>query len=362
MEPQVVAALLAGLASLVVAIISLASSRGQDHRLKELEKFKANLAQVAVVEKARVDYQYDARRHLYEKFEPAVFQLLDHADYALDRIKNLTNSEVWKFFADGEPEPPNELRRPPMVRPKYEVVSTLYGLYAPLAIVRTMGRGLTQFDLSLESRIEFQYYLATKLYGSFKDDANLASISPRLQYRPSAKDWRILREEEPQIYWWQGLTMGRLESSLDLLVAPTARNGNPGRLLSFGEFETLCVDLYQGSGEEYQRKALAVAANALYQFRARDRPVYWRMLIAQARLYQALLRTRSPSFRVPDGNWDFLFHLEDSGGFEWRDNPGRPLEETLAVTNVYLTEHVVSPWRSLHDALRNHREGSSRDS
>ena len=44
---------------------------------------------------------------------------------------------------------------------------------------------------------------------------------------------------------------------------------------------------------------MAAAANALHCFRPPDRPVFWRMLIAQARLYQGLVRSRATTFRVP---------------------------------------------------------------
>src|SRR5436189_108321 len=35
--------------------------------------------------RSEVDYEYEARRRLYARFEPALFQLLELADYALER-------------------------------------------------------------------------------------------------------------------------------------------------------------------------------------------------------------------------------------------------------------------------------------
>jgi hypothetical protein len=52
-------------------------------------------------------------------------------------------------------------------------------------------------DLSLEPRSELPYYLASRIYGSFKDDAKLASVHPPLTYDPFHSEWRDLREKEP---------------------------------------------------------------------------------------------------------------------------------------------------------------------
>jgi hypothetical protein len=58
MAPEVAAALIAAAASLVLGIYNL-------RRLAGLEKLKADLADEAMVHKALIDYQYDARRRLY---------------------------------------------------------------------------------------------------------------------------------------------------------------------------------------------------------------------------------------------------------------------------------------------------------
>ncbi|HZA72216.1 MAG TPA: hypothetical protein VE476_04825 [Propionibacteriaceae bacterium] len=97
---------------------------------------------------------------------------------------------------------------------------------------------------------------------------------------------------------------------------------------------------------------MAAAANALHCFRPPDRPVFWRMLIAQARLYQGLLLSRATTFRVPVSSqqWADLLRLEEQEGFRWRspDDGGAPLEETLAVTDRYLQAKVVTTWQRQH--------------
>jgi hypothetical protein len=341
MDPAVVAAIVTGAFALAVALYSAASSY---RREKKLKKLGFRYDEMLVAAKAKSDYEYNARVNLYERFEPLLFQLVDLADYALDRIKNLTQPSVWAKFVLAEPRPIEG--RPPMAKPDYELVSTLYGLFAPLVLVRFMSRQLTFVDLSLERRIELPYHLATRVYGSFKDDMKLASMEPPLDYDPFDSEWRNMRVHNPAKYWWQGLTMGRLENILDVLSAPGSEpSGVP--LLRFGEFERLYGQVFK-EGDEWQRKALAVASNPLVSFSPETRPVYWRMLIAQACLYQALLRTRQSEeeFRSPrnEEEWMKLIRLEDVADFRWKSATSAPsLEDTLQAAQGYLRRYVIAP-------------------
>jgi hypothetical protein len=342
MEPEVVAAIITGSVSLILAVYNFLLAKRQDNRVTELEKLKSQLARQETAEEAKLHYEYEARKRLYNAFEPTLFQLLELAEYALDRIKNLTRPRVWSEFAPAELELKPDASRPAMASAKYEAVSTLYGLFAPLVVIRSMSRELTLVDLSLEKRIELQYFLASRIYGSFKDDFRLAAIDPMIRYDPFNPDWRELRESDPRTYWWQGLTMGRLETVLDLMTVAASSSGHE-RPMSFGEFERCYQQILQ-DGEEEERKTLAVAANPLTGFRPIERPVVWRMLIVQARLYQALLRTRAEDFQIPTtkSEWQALLLLDNPQEFEWeQQDPGIPaLRETLRVTDEYLERFV----------------------
>jgi hypothetical protein len=309
-------------------------------RVRSLERFKSELKREEAGANARLDYEYEARKRLYTSFEPSAFQLLELGRYALGRITRLTEPDLWENLVPAEPDPPPEARRPPMAAANYSVISTLYGLFAPLVVVRNMRRGLTLIDLSLEPRIHLQYELAAALYGSFSDDTRLAALSPPLPYDPFARDWRRLRAVEPAKYWWQGLTMGRLEGVLDALTGSDTATQTP-RVATFGEFEEL-YDRIAASGTEMERKNLAVATNAFLGFRPETRPVFWRVLIVQARLYQALMRTKESEFRQPEssGDWDELFRLEDQELFWWKGeiNGAPDLTETISVSDTYLRE------------------------
>jgi hypothetical protein len=353
MEPEVLVAFVTAAGALVTALAASALGVWNARRVRDLEFIKSHLAREEARYKATLDYEYAAHRRIYERFEPAVFQLLELADYAVERIASLTDPKTWDAFVPAEKEPRRKAARPQMIQKNYAAVSTVYGLYAPMVIVRAMSRDLTMVDLSLERRIEVQYFLASRIYGSFKDDAKLAAIDPRLPYDPRNNDWRRKRRSDPARYWWQGLTMGRLEGVLDLLTVTGAHDGSE-RPATFGEFEKRWADIVV-RGDEQARKTLAVASNALLGFTPKDRPILWRMLITQARLYQALLRTREDAFCVPTSQkaWKELLILRDREHFEWtHPTPDAPnLEETIAVTDIYLA-------RMIEDAPRRLREGS----
>jgi hypothetical protein len=232
------------------------------------------------------------------------------------------------------------------------VVSTLYGLYAPLAVVRSMSRNLTLVDLSLEPRIELQDHLASRLYGSMKDDAILAAhrardyiLSVRSRMANSARTQSAdLLVAGPN----DGTARGDARSHHCSLLCPSGR-----RLMGFGEFELLYEDVFNDA-DERRRKMLAAAANAMYRFRPPDRPVFWRMMFAQARIYQTLLRTKGHSFVVPFDaeGWQALLRLEGESDFDWREGApaGRPLKETCAVTTEYLAHTVSGSWLAQHAA------------
>jgi len=345
MNAQVVTALIAASVSLILAGYNTWNGRNQDKRVALLEERRAELENLAAAERARLDYEYDARRGIYERCGPAMFQIVELSEDALGCITALTDPETWLELAKGEVNPPGTLRAT-LPRERYEVLATIYGLYAPMVVVRQLSRKLSLTDLSLEPKIELQYHLASSIYRSFRDDQRLAAIDPTIAYSPFASEWRSRRETEPSQFWWQGLTLGRLEGMLDLMTVKP--EGGDERVTSFGEFERFYQEIFLDQ-DEIRRKVVAAAANAIYCFRPKDRPVFWRMLIAQARLYQALARSRRNALTIPDSEsaWLEYLRLEDQQEFSWRGSEsGAPLAETLAVTDEYLRATVVAPWLS----------------
>jgi hypothetical protein len=346
MSTPVVGAIVAASAAVLVGLINLWSSRAQGMRLSALEERKAELSERGSARQAKVDYEYQARLRLYGQWEPALFQLLERSRYALNRIENLGNPDVWKQLAESEPDPAAK-GRAVMPAAKYEVIATMYGLYSPLVVIREMSRRLTLFDLSLEPKIQLQYLLATAIYNTVQDDLALAAIEPVILYTPFADDWRSQREVTPRQYWWQGVTMGRLENLLDLMTV-TNLDGS-SRLASFGQFERVYFDSLADPTED-RRKTIAAGANPLYRFQPADRPVFCRILIVQARLYQALGRTRRPDFSVPSTAeaWAELLHLTGEFFTSPENDPaGVPMQELLTASDDYLQGHVTNAWAAV---------------
>lgn len=137
--------------------------------------------------------------------------------------------------------------------------------------------------------------------------------------------------------------MGRLENILDLLSIPGPETGG-ARLCSFGEFER-SYERIQNEGKEWERKALGIASNPLISFQPEKRPVYWRMLIAQACLYQALLRTLRDSYHpASEDDWVQYLRLDDQHEFAWKEEGHTPkLNETIEAATGYLHRYVVTP-------------------
>ena len=95
---------------------------GQKHaaRLKILED---KLTETQTKKKARLDYEYEARKRLYHECEPLVFELLEFAENAGDRIRGLARTA-------RQGDLPNWLSAN-----EYYVASTMYYLLAPSAVL-----------------------------------------------------------------------------------------------------------------------------------------------------------------------------------------------------------------------------------
>ena len=136
--------------------------------------------------------------------------------------------------------------------------------------------------------------------------------------------------------------MGRLENILDLFTISETERG--ARLRTFGEFEQLYESILK-EGDDRERKTMAVASNALASFRPESRPVYWRVLIAQACLYQALLRMlREPTCLATETDWMDYLRLEQPDDFRWKEPGHAPaLLDTLEAAHGYLRQNVIGP-------------------
>jgi hypothetical protein len=61
--------------------------------------------------------------------------------------------------------------------------------------------------------------LIRAVYESFSRDEELAQLGRRIDYEPRVAGWRMKRAENPAKHWWQGVTRGRLDNAIDLIVS-----------------------------------------------------------------------------------------------------------------------------------------------
>lgn len=203
-------------------------------------------------------YRFEARKRLYEQCEPLLFQLAEAAENARGRIHGLARScrdghlsedgTGWLHVADG-----------------YFFLSTMYRLLAPAAVFHMLRRRLTSVDLGVDVRIKAQYDLARVLYRSFRDDHDLAEQKPLIDY--------------PQAKRQQGVLWGKLDNALEAMT-PLDKEGAP-QLISFGRFEALY--------KEPEGEPLRELGYLLVGFHPKTHPVLWRMLLAQAQIYETLI-------------------------------------------------------------------------
>lgn len=303
-------ALIAALASIVVALVSLvgtllasrraaAAARQQARFATDLEELKSRRADENEAARARRDYEYEARKRLYAELYPLVFQLQEAATSACNRVKNLARATRQGRLAPG---PENWLT----IADPYYFHSTLYALLAPLAIHELMTRQLTLFDLNLDPDLRRQRHLARRAYQALRSDYDLIDggrypaivfdpANPEQAYDPPELPTTGLRPIEERWRWRQGLYSGQIGEVVEtlLLTETNARGGTTTRTKSYPEFiRTLGVrdlrdiDLATASPTAV---ALRPMVELLRNFHPGRRPVTWRIFIAQTCCYRAIL-------------------------------------------------------------------------
>lgn len=266
MDPKIIAALVTSATSLVVAIwVYLTNRKNQI----DLECLKADLANINAEQDARRDYEYDARKRLYEECEPLLFLMSELAENAQHRIFSLARTALQGNLPYW------------IAQEGYYLRSTIYNLLAPHTIFRIIQRRLTTIDLKVEPIIRSQYELMKLCYLMLTEDFTMANCEPKLEYNPNTKNWREKRRKNQQVYWRQGLPIGRLDNSIECLM----NNDNTSRCISFGEFETEIL-----KDESLIRPHFEMVYDLFIGFHPSNRPILWRILIVQAIVYKYLIK------------------------------------------------------------------------
>jgi hypothetical protein len=125
---------------------------------------------------------------------------------------------------------------------------------------------------------------------AYLNEGVLAAMPPAIPYTPRVQDWRAKRIENPARYWWQGLSPDRFDTLRPLFLKPS-RSANAFELVGISEFRDTYRALYAaGCPNPKQQQALGLLANGFFGFTPRTRPILWRLLVCQARIYNAALQ------------------------------------------------------------------------
>ncbi len=305
----VIAALVAAFATILGIIVNAILTLKNRKIQRDLEEFKTEMQAVSASRNALLSYQYDARKRLYAECEPLFFQLSESSREALSAIARLCRPNIWEKFQPSlqNTESGNKAW---MINKSSDLIYTMYSLYRPVVIYCLLRDKMTNVDYSLDSSVSFRYDLARILFTSLYDDEDIAKIEPLLPYSPIVNDWRTKRLENPSMYWWQGVTRGRLDRTLQMLTVADKNGKLP---INFGEFEDLYIHTFDKGSRENQ-KTLGVAANALYGFTPASRPVFWRILMIHAFVHSALSRpvpTDIHKIRASNERMRLLLKLEN---------------------------------------------------
>jgi hypothetical protein len=256
MTAQALVAGIAALAAIVVAVVNYVAKRNTDRE-------NARLMSEHDASQAQREYEYEARQRLYEQFQPVLFQLVESSESAYWRIVGLATSAREGRLTGGT----SRLR----ADSRTYLPSTVYRLFAPLAVLRLCQRRLTVLDLTLDREIQRQYHVAKAVYRTWSDGPNLASCG----IRPLACSESDMRR--------QNLGLQHVEEMIEGLVTLDELTNAP-RCLTYGEFS----EAYRDKGSRIHSPADRVMKKFV-NFHPRTSPVLWRILIAQAHLFRYLM-------------------------------------------------------------------------
>jgi hypothetical protein len=307
MSTDVQAAWVAALASIAVAGLSLLGSawanftagrtqRDADATARALEDLKAGLADQNDAAKARRDYEYEARKRLYQELYPLAFQLQEAALSARHRIMNLARASRDGNLAPGAN---NWLTS---ANPYY-FTSVVHGLIAPLAIYELMSRKLTLLDLSLDDDLRCQYFIAGQAYEALRSDYNLAQppyppiafgVGEGAYEPPEDRPDALPPEPDQRWAWRQGLYSGQIGQAVAIMLRV---DGPTTRVMTFAEFVNALAGLdlrtdddpaAAGTVAGNMKTVLRPMSDLVSGFHPARRPVTWRILMAQAACYRTL--------------------------------------------------------------------------
>jgi hypothetical protein len=313
-------AIVAAGAALLVAIITHVSTRSNQ---RDIEQLRNKFADTQAERDARRDYEYEARKRLYQECGPVLFQLADLCEAAYFRITGLAQTASLGNLMPG---------RDSFLRDEYYRLSTLHRLLAPSAALKILQRRLTLVDLSLDLTIQRQYTLTRQAFFAFGDEFTFARLGHEaLHYNPLDSKAGTKARTEPSVYWRQGLPLGVMERAIEAILAVDGQ-----RVMTYAECEA-----DYNKRDTPIREAFDGILFLVEDFHPRFRPVLWRMLVTQSCIYRVLFQSRSLD-RADWGLDDLRIPDSERLQFDWRSSFDNGVDDAVVFEPFYVAEKYLS--------------------
>lgn len=262
--------------AVVSGYVAYRSNRSVAKLQNELDKQKKQF-------ESKTDYEWQARKRIYEDCSPLIFTLVGLSESALFKISDIVNhygrNELVipgkRFGAEGY---------------NFFKSSVFYRLFAPMACFKLLQGKLTAFDLNLNPRINIQYMIAKHLYYSFSTDREYAKKEGRLEEYEKLFDTSDYSKRE-------GLWAAEIDTLCESFIVRSKEHEYEPRLKRFDEFN---MD-YRNSYDQNKQKPgkntdhgsisseLKILDGMFSKFDIEEKSILWKILVDQSRLYLALV-------------------------------------------------------------------------
>ena len=311
MDPAVIAALITGSVSLLVAVFSVTFTAytqrktAQDNRARDekLARLNASLTQQRDEDIALRDYTYEARKRLYKEVNPILFRLRELCEGSIWRVRRIVCGE-FQVITDYQK------------LTDYHVQTTAQRLVGPLVVAQEIQRHMTAVDLRVDPAIKAQYIVSRELLWILHEGKAIAAVPPAIRYRGEGAP------EEPR----QHLTFAQLQRLVDVFTKQ--EEDGTRRPLKLMELEDSKTDK-DIAPVLLRMKTLFTSASAS------STPVLWRLLIAQASLMHVLVDLVDRGSATVNGV--LPVGIRD---FKWKPEGGPSFESQVDAIDTFLRERL----------------------
>ena len=222
----------------------------------------------------QTDYEFDAKKRIYEKCSPLMFNLVNLSEGALFKIHDLVE-ENRRGALNSKENLGDE---------GYNIfkASLFFRLFAPMACFKLLQERLTSFDLKLQPRMYVQYTIAKHIFYSFSGDLVFAKIMGIENYA---------RPDDENFTKREGLWAAQIDTLSEFFIIRDT-DEDP-RLLRFDEFKEKYKNWknnkLDSNKEAIPDEELKIMEGMFFNFGLDTKPILWRILVHQSRMYLAVV-------------------------------------------------------------------------